>query len=227
MPLAKNIFDFFLPRFCIHCSDKLKSSEEILCEFCLSQVYSAPDERIKNEYHKKFAGDKLINDFQSNYIFTKEGPFQSLIHELKYNKKFRLGVFLGKIIAHAKHEKIIEWNTDYIIPIPLHQLKKAERGYNQSDYIAAGIGSVLRLPVKKNIIRRTRYTETQTNLNAVERKNNIEGAFNLKNVKKIADKNILLVDDVITTGATISECANVLKANGASKIFALSAAIAE
>ena len=119
------------------------------------------------------------------------------------------------------------WNFDLIVPIPLHHLKKAERGYNQSFYIAKGVRKILNIKVSDRIVKRIKYTESQTTMNISEREENIYGAFKVKLKNSISGKNILLIDDVITTGATISECGKILLEAGANRIYAASIAIAD
>jgi ComF family protein len=116
-----------------------------------------------------------------------------------------------------------------IIPVPLHRTKQRERGYNQSEYVCTGIYEILNLEVIPNGLKRIRYTKTQTKLNREERKENVTNAFELneKYLNKIQGKNIILVDDVITTGATILECGRILKANNCGKILTCSIALAE
>lgn len=192
------------------------------------ELIRRPDlKRIEFEFTRKFRSDKIISGFNSAFVFEKEKPLQHLIHSLKYMENFRIGIFLGKIAGELLKEEIKSWKGDILIPVPLHRLKKAERGYNQSFYIAKGISSVLKIPVEKSAIKRKRFTETQTELTLEERQNNISCAFTVTGSKKLTGRNIILVDDVITTGATISECGRVLKENGAAEIFALSVAIAD
>lgn len=222
----KSVLDFFLPRLCIICRNPLRPDADIICGECKKGIAVAPDSKIEDEFSRKFRNDKLIADFAALYIFVKDHHLQTIIHELKYNKKFRIGIFLGKEIAAMLSDKIIEWEADIILPVPLHPLKKAERGYNQSYYIAKGISKLLEIPVKSNLIRRVKYTNTQTELSAKERKENIRGAFRITNPIKVKGKRIIIVDDVITTGSTISECAELLISGGSGGVFALSAAIA-
>lgn len=224
---SKVILDFFLPRFCVSCRKKLIINEEIICAQCFSHFEVADFERIENEYIKKFSEDNYLSDFSSAFIFQEGFELQKLIHSLKYDKNYHVGKFLGKITAELLSEKILLWKSNLIIPIPLHILRKADRGFNQANEIANGISKSLKIPIKSNILKRKIYTVTQTKLNLKERKKNIEGAFRLNKSAEIIGKNILLVDDVITTGATINECAKVLKQNGANKICAISAAIAD
>jgi ComF family protein len=161
------------------------------------------------------------------FVFEMDKELQHAIHSLKYEKKFLIGVFLGKMLAEEIKTHRTNWKIDLIIPIPLHHLKKAERGYNQSLYIAKGLNKVLQCKYSDRVIKRIRYTESQTGLNMVERLENISEAFKIRNKKLIQGKTILLVDDVITTGATISECGKILLESGAQKVYAASIAIAD
>jgi ComF family protein len=223
----KAIFDFFLPRFCTSCKNKLSTNEEIICENCFAKIENTTSERIELEYRRKFEKEKLISDFNSAFIFHEGKEIQKLIHSLKYDKNYQAGNFLGKITSELLIDKISSWKCDVIIPIPLHKLRKADRGFNQAKEIANGISKQLNIPLGTNILKRTRFTKTQTKLNLKERKENIEGAFQIRKGRSVKDKNIILVDDVITTGATISECAKILLANGANRIYAVSIAIAD
>lgn len=222
-----SILDFFLPRFCPSCKKKLGTDEKVICRDCLSSIQVATKERIQLEYERKFAKDKFISGFYSHFIFEKEKALQQLIHSLKYEKRFQNGIFLGEIVGKAMKERMDEWIIDYLIPIPLHSIKKAERGYNQSFYISKGISKQTGIPVKQNLIKRTRNTESQTTMTLVERKENVGGAFSIRKKNNLAGKNFLLVDDVITTGATTNECAKALLENSNSKVYAVSVAIAD
>lgn len=221
------IFDFFLPRVCTSCNNKLNSPEEIVCDYCFNRLKLTPESMIKTEYQNKFASKNFIKDFHPIFVFESGNEIQHIIHSLKYNKQFRIGIYLGKIIANQLYQKLVDWNIELIIPIPLHKLKKAERGYNQSEFIAKGISIKTKIPYSRKVIHRKKYTETQTHLSALERQLNVKDAFKVVNKKLIEGKNILLVDDVITTGSTISECAKVLLREGAKNIYAASVAIAE
>ena len=222
---ANYIFDFFLPRFCPGCNKKLSSNEEPVCKECLDSILIAEENLIKSEFKRKFSSTKIISGFYSKYIFEADKTLQNIIHSLKYNKQFRIGTFLGKNLAQGIISK--NWAIDLILPVPIHHLKKADRGYNQSDFIVKGMSKFLKIPYSSRPVKRTRYTETQTNLKLQERAKNVENAFKVRNSKKISNKNILLVDDVITTGATTLECAKVLINAGARSVYACSVGIAE
>lgn len=221
------LFDFILPRFCIYCTKKLPAAEQFICSSCFEEIKSPDDNTLSSEYRRKFSEKKLVSDFASSFIFEKDGAVQSIIHSLKYNQNFSIGVYLGKLAAVELQNRIDLWKANIVVPVPLHSLKKAERGYNQSLYIAKGISSVTKLPVYANALKRIRFTNSQTTMNMEERQKNISGAFKCKRNKGVEGKRIILVDDVITTGATTNEAASALIEAGAEKVFALSAAIAE
>lgn len=219
------VFDFLLPRLCLSCKQVLSSKDIVLCNKCFFELEIPNATLLATEYEAKFSSTNLIDDFKAAFLFQQDKPIQYLIHSLKYDKKFLSGIYLGKLISRIFSKEIMDWNADLIIPVPLHKLKKIERGYNQSEFIAKGISMELKIPVRPKLIRRIRHTETQTHLNHLERVENVRNAFKVKNSKLLEQKRIILVDDVVTTGSTISECAQVIKRAGASKIFALFAAM--
>ena len=219
------LFDFFLPRFCSGCNKKLTAGEKPICSECLNSILIADEDRIRSEFNRKFLSRDLIKEFYSHFVFEKDKILQDIIHSLKYKKQFRTGIYLGEILSEGI--KARNWQIDLILPIPLHHLKKAERGFNQSDFIAKGLSRRLKIPYSTNSIKRIRFTESQTNLDIEERQANVAKAFRLRSPNKIAGKTILLVDDVITTGATILECGKVLVSAGVKSVYACSIAIAD
>ncbi len=222
-----SLWDFFLPRLCASCEKKLFLDEEIICPDCINSFHFAEKERLLYEFNRKFSGKQFITEYLSLFIFEKDKELQEVIHKLKYRNRFQVGSFLGKLIFIWYGEQIKEWKIDMIIPVPLHHLKKAERGYNQSAYIAKGLSKHSGIELKEKILKRKRFTESQTMKTLNEREVNIRGAFVVKKPGFIKSKNILLVDDVITTGATIKECGRCLINNGANRIYAASVAIAD
>jgi ComF family protein len=225
--LVNSFLDFILPRFCYNCGEKLTPADKLFCSKCVPLINRASPERLQREFNRKFAANNIISGFQSLYVFEEEGAIQKIIHEMKYKNSFLLGKSLGRLVAQELSNKIIQWSADIIIPVPIHILRKAERGYNQSLFLAKGISSVLNIPVKTNIVKRAKYTSTQTKLNLTERKENVKDAFICKHPDVFKGKRIILLDDVITTGATITECGKVLLDNGTEKVYAMSAAIAD
>jgi len=223
-PLTQ-FFHFFLPRLCPGCDKKLTSNEDVICSDCLESILITDEERLQIEFNKNFRSAQVIEDFYSKFVFETDKTLQHIIHALKYKQRYKLGYFLGRILARGIQTK--GWQIDFIVPVPIHRLKKAERGFNQSDYLAKGLSSVLNTPYTARLIKRIKHTESQTKLNMNQRAMNVANAFKVKSPSKIEGKNFLLVDDVCTTGATLQECGIVLYKAGAKKIYASSIAITE
>lgn len=220
-----SLIDFILPRFCPSCRNRLTDSSVFICNECLADIKIADPGRLSSEYNRKFAESNIISDFTCRFVFEKDKNLQQVIHSLKYEKKFLLGVFLGGLLGETIKKDFTGYNIDMMVPVPLHHLKKAEREFNQSFYIAKGIRKTTGIRIYNRQIRRKRFTESQTSKNLFSREENMRGAF--ASAKKLNGENILLVDDVITTGATIRECGKVLLQAGAGRVYAASVAVAD
>jgi ComF family protein len=226
--LFSPIIDFIYPPICISCNKTLLDKNQKVCIDCWDAIPIITKEHpLYMEMHSRLLGEGNINHLVSPFIFESEGPFQHIAHALKYREFKSLGIELGRRIGTL----IKDWNieADIIIPVPLHRIKHRERGYNQSEFIAYGIASVISKPIDSDTIFRTRYTQTQTKLNHEQRKANLRDVFEVhpEARKKLKGKKCLLVDDIITTGATTNECAKELLKAGAGSIIAASAAIAK
>ena len=220
----QEIINFVLPPICLSCERLLKNGSKYLCKNCEDSII-----RIDNSIGitlSQLNRDDPVSKVYSLFLFKEDTPIQTLIHELKYGQLRGIGKYYGKILGD---ELLKKSNAEYIIPVPLHISKKRERGYNQSDFICDGISDALNIQTLKKCLRRTRFTQTQTKLSREERKQNVSGAFELREKYKntIHKKNIIIVDDVITTGSTILECAKVLKNAGCGEITVCSLALAE
>jgi competence protein ComFC len=226
MYFITELLDFCLPRICPSCNNKLKLSEECICISCLNKILCADTTRINYEYQKKFKTRGIISGFTSLFVFEKDKELQRIIHSIKYGNNFRAGESLGKLLGDKLLDVGLTREFDLIIPVPLHQLKKAERGYNQSYYISRGVNRRINKVLDRGSVKRIKFTETQTSMNIQERERNIKGAFKVNN-NSISGKNILIVDDVITSGNTVSELGRTLKNKGAGIIYAASIAIAD
>jgi len=227
VPSPTAIADFFLPRYCPSCKSKLGINESGYCNNCGNKLKIADQERIKNEFERKFKNSNYISGFTAAFIFEKDKEIQSIIHSLKYEMKFIAGKKLGNQLCRIRRSVLEEWGIDIIIPVPLHHLKKAERGFNQSYFISKGLSSALGVKMKTGLIKRIKFTKSQTALTLKERAENVSGAFKVRRKNKIRNKNLLILDDVITTGATTNECGKVLLEAGTNKVFAASVAIAD
>ncbi len=160
-----------------------------------------------------------IDEAYSCWFFDKE--LQQVIHLLKYSDYARVGTQLGTLTAQNIGTDY-NGNIDMLIPIPLHSVKKRKRGYNQADFIAKGISQMWGIPVRTDVLRRSKFTESQTTLNKDERIQNMADA--IKIVKDVRGKSCALIDDVLTTGSTMSSAASALKKRGADKVIAITCA---
>jgi len=157
---------------------------------------------------KLFWGRVKFEQSSSYYKLNKGGKVQELIHQLKYRGQKEVGEYIGKVFGSEL--KSLGWKPDLIVPVPLHPKKLRKRGYNQSECFADGISTSMNIPVITNALVRLNFTETQTKLDRDKRWENVRYAFRIQNAPEFENKHILLVDDVVTTGATIEACAEVL-----------------
>lgn len=226
--LLRPLVDFIFPSTCVACSRLLSDAEQHVCRVCW---HSIP--RL-NQDHPLFVDTKqnlldsgVVTDLVSFFLFEKEGVFQHLAHALKYDGFESVGTLLGRELGKAMVERGV--GGDMIVPIPLHKVKLRERGFNQAEAIARGVSEITGIPVRADLVLRCRATKTQTKLGITERQKNVEDAFEVtdKEVECIEGKVCILIDDVITTGATIASCAKSLIERGAARVVAASAALAE
>lgn len=223
----KTLTDFLFPPFCLIC-EKASTTSSVVCSSCWNSLPRlAPGNMLLSTTRAKLCVSSVIENVISCYIFEHGGGFQRIAHALKYQGYTSLGFQLGKEIGIALRTANIQ--ADGIIPVPLHPQKQRERGYNQAEVLAQGIATILGIPVEKNLLKRVRYTKSQTTLSAAERQRNMENAFLLSTSpnEHLHFRHLLLVDDVITTGATILSCAAEIKRNSPVSITAVSAAIAQ
>lgn len=226
--LASGISHMIYPRLCEGCSKPLLEEEQVLCLNC--SIYNLPRTAYhhieENETFMRFAGRVKIEKATSLAYFTNEGLLQHLLHGLKYDGKKEIGTYLGTQLGYDLRQVNWQQGIDYIVPVPLHPKKEAKRGFNQAKILAEGMGDVLNIPVLDNILVRSRFTETQTQKTREERLENMQGAFAINNPEKIRDKHMLLIDDVLTTGATLEACALALQQVSGVKVSIASVGIA-
>jgi ComF family protein len=205
----------------------LYKHETFICNQCLlSLPKSNYHLRTSSELEYTFAGRVPVNKVMSLYLYQKCGRVQKLLYAIKYQEQKELGEYLGQLYSCdlAMDESIKA--IDAVIPIPLHKNKLQARGYNQSEWFAKGLANGLSKPINNSLIERTTDTATQTKKKKFQRWENVEGIFKLKNYQDFANKHILLVDDVITTGATIEAAWLSLKEIEGLKISVASIAFA-
>jgi competence protein ComFC len=232
--IFRNIFlpvwHFIYPPVCFTCEQILQDANLKICPNCWNSFKKiTPEDSQWLELKEKFSLEGLVENFLSCYLFEKEGRLQDVIHLLKYRGIKSLGIRFGKEIGSRVLNNSDFTKADYLIPVPLHKLKHRERGYNQSEWICKGISRAIGIPMQVNLLKRIKHTQSQTQLNISERKENVNEAFSIdkKFYSLIKNKTIILVDDVITTGATINSCAKELIAKGAHKIYCVSIALAK
>ncbi|RIW18344.1 ComF family protein [Algoriphagus lacus] len=213
----KDFLDLVFPRNCPLCGKSLFDFEPCLCTVCQGTLPRANFHlrAFDNELTSKLRGLMPVNRAMAFIRFTKKGKSQKLLHLLKYKNKPEIGEEMGRLYGLTLVQEggySGEW--DLIVAVPLHPLKQKRRGYNQSEKFAKGLSISLNIR-SKEVLERRKFTETQTKKSRLQRLENVDEVFDLKDSENINGLRILLVDDVITTGATLCACANVLLANGA------------
>lgn len=217
--LGSDFVALFYPQYCLGCETALYKGEEILCTRCIRDLpvtgyHTIPDNPIK----LRLAGRLPITHALAFLKFRKAGLAQHLLHQLKYNNHPEVGVRLGKLMARDMRSVGMEADFDLIIPVPLHFSRLRKRGYNQSARIAEGLSSILEIPWSESISSRIRSTSTQTRKTKLERWENVKEVFHVEQPELVAGKRILLVDDVMTTGATLEACGQHLVNAGCSEL---------
>ena len=200
------------PELCAACYTNLIQQEKVLCTKCLYDLPRTHFHKVPgNPIEQTFWGRVPIERAAAFYFFQKASKYQKLLHLLKYKKRKDVGIELGRLYGAdlINEDKFSE--IDFIIPVPLHPKKQHKRGYNQSEMICLGLEEFLPAALRTDILYRKIFTETQTKKSRYERWENVEDVFGVRNAELLEGKHVLLVDDVITTGATIEGCAQVLK----------------
>lgn len=205
------LFHLFYPHLCAGCGSDALSRENFLCLSCINDLpFTHFSQHAGNPVEKIFWGRLPIYRAMSAFYFSKSSVVQHLIHELKYKGNKAIGNYLGNVMGDTLKESNDFQNIDAIVPLPLFEKKEKLRGYNQAAVLCEGISEVLNIPaVTKNVIRKT-ATETQTRKGRTQRWENVSDTFSVLNPEELEGRHILLVDDVITTGATLEACGSEL-----------------
>ncbi len=227
--LLRPLYEFVFTPSCLSCGRPLVNSPSKVCASCWSAIRTVdPADTLYLETVQKLRSSGHISDLVSAFYFDKDGPLQDLLHLLKYNGMTDLGLQLGDRVGELLYPLVAGTAPAGIVPVPLHRSKQRERGYNQSEFICRGVSASTRLPILPVLLRRTRHTVSQTQLHIDDRKKNVEGAFAVHPsfAAGISKRTVVLVDDVVTTGATLDACAAVLCRFGADRVIACTVAIA-
>ena len=208
----------FSPK-CVVCGRSLLGEEHDVCVECMGNLpLSGYASVIDNPLELQLNGVVPHLRAMSFMMFQKGGASQRIVHAIKYHGNTRLGVQFGRLLGEALSASHRFDDVDVICPVPLHFLRKVMRGFNQSYIISSGITETFNRPVVSGCIYRTRYTTTQTQQDHISRLANVKGAFKVLSKRRLEGKHILLIDDVITTGATVAACCEALSSVGNIKI---------
>ncbi|QPH38371.1 ComF family protein [Pedobacter endophyticus] len=225
---ASDLIGLLFPELCNACGAELLLNEAIICTKCLYDLpFTDYHLHAENRVAKQLWGRVDINAAMAMLYFRKGTKVQNLIHSLKYKGKTEVGLMLGKMLGERLQGSQLYAEMDAIIPVPLHPSKLRLRGFNQSAFIAEGISLITGIGVNEKLLRRLVGTESQTKKNRYSRYENMQHVFEVDNSALIKGRHVLLVDDVVTTGATLEACANALLLCGANKVSIAALAFAE
>lgn len=218
----------FFPNYCLGCEQILLRQESWLCTRCFADLPQTHYHlNNNNPVVQKLYGKVPVTYAMALYKFRAGSSVQHLIHQLKYGHQPAIGEFLGKIYGAQLAHRAWENQFDCIVPVPLHKERLIQRGYNQSDYLAQGMSALLDIPWYSHCIERIKNTNTQTQKSKLERLQNLIASFRVIDVSPIQGRHVLLVDDVLTTGATLEACALPLLSAGAREISIATICIAD
>lgn len=225
--IALDFFRLFYPKNCAGCQTALVKNEAYICLKCLLDLPYTHFEKLKdNPAEKLFYGRVNIEFAAAILFFSKHESVQHILHHIKYGEYKALGEYMGRVMGERIQQDSLYAPIDLIIPVPLHPRKEHIRGYNQSKLLADGISEILKIPLADKHLIRNIHTDTQTKKSRIERWENVEHAFEVRKPNQLNDKHILLVDDVLTTGATLEACAQTLLKSETCKISIITLAMA-
>lgn len=211
---------FFFPSNCLVCGKRLYAPAAVLCFECeLEMPKTGFRDQPDNPVNKIFWGRVPVCSATSLFRFEKGSVYQSLLHNLKYRGDRNAGLYLGRLLGQELvHTSFSQ--CDLMIPVPLHRKRLNQRGYNQSEIIARGASEITGIPVLSNLIERKQNTRSQTSMNRQDRFDNMAAAFMIRNSSvDLTEKKVLLIDDVVTTGATLEACSLVLIENYRCRVY--------
>ncbi|WP_025073701.1 ComF family protein [Bacteroides faecichinchillae] len=223
-----SFLSLLFPRCCLVCGRPLAKGEECICTMCNINLprtnYHLQED---NPVEQLFWGKVPLERATSFFFYRKGSDFRQILHQLKYGGRKELGATMGRYMASELLPSGFFKGIDVIIPVPLHKKKQQLRGYNQSEWIVRGIAAVTGISVNTESIIRRKNTETQTRKSTFERWENVDGIFELHSSEHLPGKHVLIVDDVLTTGATTVACASALMEVQGIRISILTLAVAE
>ncbi|WP_353722780.1 ComF family protein [Dyadobacter sp. 676] len=224
--LLRDFADLLFPRCCEGCDRTLQGNEATICTLCRISLPRIGTGGLNSESLQfKFVNLPEVLSTHSFLLFTKRGKVQKLLHALKYKGNKDVGLLLGQMFGQELKASGHLPDAEVILSIPLHSAKRKQRGYNQSDLLAEGFSMATGIPWSGTALERVKYTATQTGKTKMERRENVQGVFSVK--PGFAPKSVMLIDDVLTTGATLEECARTLLTTGCEEFHILTIALAQ
>ncbi|WP_419241857.1 ComF family protein [Cardinium endosymbiont of Nabis limbatus] len=227
--LIAGLLDLLFPPICVGCNGKLVQGEKWVCTICFGSFPETNSHKLADNaiVINHFLGKTHIAYGFSLYRLRKKSHLAQVLFAMKYKNQPKIGEMLGQYYGQILSETLAMETIDGIVAIPLHPKRFKERGYNQSDFFAKGLSVSLKTPVYTKCIERIRHTPSQTTKNKKERIANLEGAFQVTAPALLSGKRLLLVDDILTTGATLASCTNALLAAGAAEVSIATIAVVE
>lgn len=211
--IAEGLMHLFFPQVCAGCGTDISKADATLCFSCLHRLPLTKFGNWQgNPVEKSFWGRIPVEQATALCHFTPGSLIQDLLHRIKYKGDRETGLFLGSLLGKSLKDSDRFHTLEALVPLPLYPARERKRGYNQATVLCEGIAAATGLPVVNNVVRRTVATETQTHKNRIDRWVNMEGRFEIADAALIKAKHVLLVDDVITTGATLEACGRALLA---------------
>lgn len=218
--------DLIFPRCCEACENALIGNEQIICTACRIALPRVKTDSILSDTLKdKFLHMPEIAGTASFLLFTKKGKVQKLLHALKYKGRPEVGKELGFMFGQELAEQKLLPDADLIVSVPLHKKRMAKRGYNQSDMLAEGFSLATEIPWSGGVLERTKNTTSQTGKTKSERRENVRNVFAVR--QKLDKAKVILIDDVMTTGATLEACVDALRAGGCETFYIFTIAAAQ
>lgn len=212
------LLHLFFPHVCEGCGSDIIDKDHQLCLRCIAKLpVSNFLTQQGNAVEKKFYGRMPVKNAGAAYYFTKDSILEKLIYALKYRNNKDIGFYLGKLVGRYLLETHHYDSVDVLVPLPLNPRREKKRGYNQATVLCEGIASTWQKPVYDKAVIRKVYTETQTKKDRISRWQNMDGVFMVNDATALTNKHVLLVDDIVTTGATLEACGSeIVKVPGAS-----------
>ena len=209
----------FYPSLCYGCNNELIQGDQYICLQCQTEMGRTYFESIRdNPVEKLFWGRADIQCAASTFYYIDKTPLQQIVHHIKYRQEKELGIHMGEIMGIHGSGLFTECKTDLCIPMPLHPKKEYKRGYNQATLLCEGIFKQTGIPYNEKALVRNENTRTQTKKSRIERWKNVASVFDVIEPLVINDKHVVVVDDVITTGASTEACVNTLMQHGAKTV---------